>query len=163
MGSHHIKAQYCYFGSIVVHEHETLIETLHQIQNLILKFSYKNKISGVFYYANQHFYHCIEGESQELEKLCCSLKKLNNLQSITHITTIYNCNENVYVGWSMRYVSKDSCIAAFFQERNLSQFQPLELNQVDREKLVDVIKAQYCFRKKTEYSKGYRVRSYHKY
>lgn len=144
---------------MVLQEDETLVETLHSLQNLILNFSHTNHITGVFYYANLSFYHCIEGESDVVERLLFALNKLNKLGSITHINTIDDLNESLYSEWSMRYVKKESVIFGFFKERNIFRFTPLCLSKKDQKKLVDVIATQFTIAKKKTYKRGYKVRN----
>ncbi|MBF7688139.1 BLUF domain-containing protein [Acinetobacter rathckeae] len=142
-----------------MNEKETLIDHLFSIQRLILKFSQQYEINGVFYYAHQSFFHCLEGDADVIDILLSKLEQLQILYSCKHVNAVDTVS---YSSWSMRYVTKDSEIFEFLKARNLNKFQPLALDSSDREKLVTVIEAQYTTNK-VKSKKGYKVRGYKAY
>lgn len=159
-GTTQVKIKYCYFGLVRLDEKETLIDHLFSIQTLILKFSQQYDINGVFYYAHQSFFHCLEGDADVIDILLSKLEQLQTLYSYKRVNVVDTVS---YPSWSMRYVTKDSEIFEFLKARNLNKFRPLELDQSDLEKLVTVIEAQYTIKNKVKSKKGYKVRGYKTY
>lgn len=159
-----MKVQYCYFGLVDFNENETLIDALYALQTLILRYSNKNQIHGVFYYANQSFFHCIEGEEDIIKQIFVDIKNLNILKSTVDIQKTYDPDQSIYANcrWSMRYVTKESYIFSFFKKRNFTKFQPLDLESSDHKELVNTIEAQYIIKNKPSNKKGYKVRGYNK-
>jgi Sensors of blue-light using FAD len=71
----------CY-ASIRHESSNDLIEDLNSILSTARNFNRKNEIYGVLYYANNHFFQCIEGENHIVKELFQRIKTDTRHQNI---------------------------------------------------------------------------------
>lgn len=148
-----MKFQYCYFGLIDNTGHQTLIEHLKLINNIVLK----SNLTGVFYYANQSFFCCLEGDFDQILNIIAKLNISRFFKPCYVIANYIDILPN-HKQWSMRYVHHNSKIMQFFHEHGYTYFKPLELNGTARKYLVKLILNQSEIPTQKKHSKGYKYR-----
>lgn len=152
-----MKVRYCYFGLVSRQENETLVDKLRFIYEVVSKYNHKYNVSGVFYYANQSFFHCIEGNKNTVDKLVKYLATSDKITEINKIEEIEIQNHH-YIDWTMKYVHKDSNIMSFFHELDYPLFLPLSLSDDQKFSLMTVILNELQDPLKVKHAKGYKNR-----
>lgn len=152
-----MKVRYCYFGLIDSQDNETLIEKLRFIHETISRYSHKYQICGIFYYANQSFFHCLEGKKETVHKLLSYLHASGKLIDIKVYQNI-SIESLHYQTWSMKYVHKESDIIKFFNKIGHQLFCPLLLNDKNIDKLVNIIFSEISNESINKLAKGYKNR-----
>lgn len=105
-----------------------LIEDLNSILNVARDFNEKNKIFGVLYYANNHFFQCLEGDKAIVLELFQRITLDARHCEIIEFEVI-EIDQIIFKNWSMKYVQKGSKIELFFKSLGLEVFTPSALNE----------------------------------
>jgi len=138
----------CY-ASIRHESSNDLIEDLNSILSTARNFNRKNEIYGVLYYANNHFFQCIEGENHIVKELFQRIKTDTRHQNIIEfeITSIDTIS---FKNWSMKYVQKCSKIDLFFNNLGFKMFTPTALKDENLDIFLKVLlcEKQVSIRKK---------------
>ena len=113
-----------------------LIEDLNAILNTARDFNGKNKIFGVLYYANNHFFQCLEGEKSIVQALFQSIKNDARHNSIIEFE-IMGIDKISFKNWSMKYVQKSSKVDLFFNQLGYDSFTPAALNNAHLNSLLN--------------------------
>ena len=107
-----------------------LIEDLSSILNMARDFNEKNTIFGVLYYANNHFFQCLEGDKEIVLELFDRIKLDLRHYNIIEFEVV-DIDQVIFKNWSMKYVQKGSKIELFFNNLGLEVFTPSALNEVN--------------------------------
>ena len=116
-----------------------LLQDLRNILSEAQDFNYRHHITGVLYYADGHFFQCLEGESEILNLLIEKLKK-DPRHHAYQFFEIKDIQHSSFSGWSMKYVGRNSQIQRYFTGLGLTQFDPEQLNQMQMDQLLQLLK-----------------------
>lgn len=105
-----------------------LIEDLNDILNTAREFNSKNSVYGVLYYANNHYFQCLEGEKSTILELFESIKNDSRHCNIVEFKVIEIEKIN-FKSWAMKYVQKCSKVDLFFNDLGFPTFTPTSLDE----------------------------------
>lgn len=121
-----MKIRLCYASTRKQSDND-LIEDLNDILNTARDFNSKNLVFGVLYYANNHFFQCLEGERSVVLELFQNIMKDSRHTDIIEYNVI-QIDLISFKNWSMKYVQKCSKVDMFFNQLGYEQFTPSALN-----------------------------------
>lgn len=153
-----MKIQYCYYGLIDSSGHQTLIEHLKSINNIV----FKSDLTGIFYYANQSFFYCLEGHPDLVQDVAEELNASGNSEKIC-VESHHSIVNSTYKHWSMRYVHQASKIMQFFHKQGFDYFKPLALDDIKRQELTQIILEEHEGETQKRATTGYKHRGAHFY
>ena len=131
--------QFCY-ASQSTSPNPVLLEDLANILKEARDFNYQHQVTGVLYFADGHFFQCLEGECPTLKSLL--VERLNKDPRHQDIK-LFETKEIEYPSfpdWSMKYISKRSQIQQFCREMGFDDFNPFAFQQTH----VDALLMQLC-------------------
>lgn len=131
--------QFCY-ASKSASPKTDLLEDLANILKEARDFNYRHQVTGVLYFADGHFFQCLEGECPTLKSLLVErLNKDSRHQDIRLFET-KKIEYPSFPDWSMKYISKRSQIQQFCQDMGFNDFNPFAFQQSH----VDALLMQLC-------------------
>jgi hypothetical protein len=125
----------CYASNRVESAND-LIEDLNNILNTARDFNRNNEIFGVLYYANNHFFQCLEGERALVLELFNSIKKDARHNNLIEFKTT-DIEKISFKKWSMKYVQKCSKVDLFFKALGYDLFTPAALNEMNLDSFIN--------------------------
>ena len=123
--------QFCYASKSTSLKTD-LLEDLANILKEARDFNYQHQVTGVLYFADGHFFQCLEGECPTLKSLL--VERLNKDPRHQDIK-LFETKEIEYPSfpdWSMKYISKRSQIQQFCREMGFDDFNPFAFQQSKR-------------------------------
>ncbi|KAF1027440.1 MAG: Blue light- and temperature-regulated antirepressor BluF [Acinetobacter bereziniae] len=127
----------CY-ASTRINSSNDLIEDLNDILNTARDFNRKNEIFGVLYYANDHFFQCLEGERALVLELFKSIKNDRRHNNVIEFK-LMDIEEICFKSWSMKYVQKCSKVDLFFKAMGFELFTPSALDEINLNHFVQTL------------------------
>lgn len=121
--------QLCYASKTTASHHQ-LLNDLREIFGEARDFNILHQVRGILYFADEHFFQCIEGEESVILRLLEKLHKDLRHQQIKLFSALMIEHAH-FTQWSMKYVRRNSKIQQFFKNRGLLRFQPLKLDRQD--------------------------------
>ena len=118
--------QLCY-ASCSTSSPVTLLEDLRNILSEARDFNHRHAITGVLYYADGHFFQCLEGNELILELLVEKLSKDSRHREIM-IYGFKSIDKAHFADWSMKYVSRSSHALQYLNQQGQEKFRPFALN-----------------------------------
>lgn len=150
--------QLCYASTRLGDETE-LLSDLSDILAQARHFNAEQQIFGVLYYAEGHYFQCLQGEASVLEALFARI-----LKDPRHHDVFRFPDEQVkqinFTEWSMKYVHKHSEIASLFNRMGHSRFKPHVLDATALKGLLNILYRVDENQAKLISSKGYKQRGY---
>lgn len=120
--------QFCYASKSTSNKAD-LLEDLTNILKEARDFNHRHQVTGVLYFADGHFFQCLEGECLHLKTIL--VEKLNKDARHQDIK-LFETKEIQYrsfADWSMKYISKRSQIQQFCRDLGFNDFSPFALEQ----------------------------------
>lgn len=140
--------QFCY-ASETTSSKANLLNDLTNILSEARDFNYRHGISGALYFADGHFFQCLEGEKSVLDILLAKLGKDKRHQKI-RIFEMHEIQQRCFQDWDMKYISRRDSIHAFCQSLGFDSFKPQEFNQQQVNTLLEQLMVQVASEAKTE-------------
>lgn len=126
--------QICY-ASTSTSDHTQLLQDLRNILNEARDFNTIHEISGVLYYADQHYFQCLEGEPSILKLLMSKLEKDPRHKNIK-VFESKEIQEAHFKNWTMKYVQRVSIVQSKMLQMGFTAFEPYALNQTQIDELL---------------------------
>ena len=117
----------CYASTRIEHQND-LLQDFSDILTTARQFNAAQHIYGVLYYAEGHFFQCLEGEQQQLEQL------FERIQQDPRHRDVFRFPDQIlehilFSEWSMKYVHKHSQISSLFKKLGFDVFLPHRLDE----------------------------------
>jgi len=119
--------QFCY-ASESTSSKADLLQDLTDILKEARDFNHPNQITGVLYFADGHFFQCLEGECLVLKALLTERLSKDSRHKNIKLFETKEIEQRTFGDWSMKYISKRSSIQQFCQEMGLEVFTPNDFN-----------------------------------
>ena len=126
--------QLCYASTRNESEHDLLTD-LSDILATSRLFNYQHMIFGVLYYAQGHFFQCLQGEDAIVNELFTRIERDSRHREVFRFDDQWIEHPN-YTKWSMKYVHKHGLISSFFKRMGHLTFQP---HAIEQHQLVEFI------------------------
>jgi len=120
--------QFCY-ASESTSSKADLLQDLTDILKEARDFNHPNQITGVLYFADGHFFQCLEGECLVLKALLTERLSKDPRHKNIKLFETKEIEQRTFGDWSMKYISKRSSIQQFCQEMGFEVFTPCDFNQ----------------------------------
>ncbi|MDR0237304.1 BLUF domain-containing protein [Acinetobacter sp.] len=129
--------QLCY-ASKTTSPHHQVLNDLREILGEARDFNILHQLQGVLYFADEHFFQCLEGDESVILRL---LEKLYKDPRHHHIKLFraLEIERGHFSQWSMKYVRRNSKIQQFFEHKGFLRFQPLNLDKQDIPNLLKIL------------------------
>jgi hypothetical protein len=118
--------------------HHQLLNDLREILGEARDFNVLHQVRGVLYFADEHFFQCLEGEQSVLLHLLEKLYKDPRHHQIKLFRAL-QVERGYFSQWSMKYVRRNSKIQQFFEHKGFLRFQPLNLDKQDIPNLLKLL------------------------
>lgn len=133
--------RYYYFGKINNNNNYTIPDSLRFIAEYMKKISLKNHITGIFYYANQEIFHCLEGDKRKIKTALLYLN--SNIKLSEDIKFEYiEIKERQFDKWRIRYLKNESEAMKFFFKLRYEKFTPKLLKEHELKHLIEILLSQ---------------------
>ena len=97
----------------------------------------RRNLVGVLYYGHGCFFQCLEGNSEDIDKLLDSLRRDTRHRDL-EILTREPIESLCFVDWNMKYVSIDQKVQTLLIQHNMKRFDPYKFSPEMIGQLVDV-------------------------
>lgn len=126
--------QICYTSTSTA-DHAQLLQDVRDILSEARDFNALNNVSGVLYYADRHYFQCLEGDDTVLQLLMSKLFKDPRHKDI-QVFEVKTIQESHFKGWAMKYVQRMSHIQIKMLEMGFTGFEPHAMNQMQINQLI---------------------------
>jgi len=92
---------------------------------------------GVLYYGNGCFFQCLEGKSDDIDKLLESLRRDPRHRDL-EILSREPIEQLSFMDWNMKYVSVDQKVQELLKRHNMKRFDPYQFSPEMIKQLVEV-------------------------
>ena len=126
--------QICY-ASTSTSDHVQLLQDVRDILSEARDFNALHNIPGVLYYADQHYFQCLEGDEAVLQLLMSKLLKDPRHKEIKvfEAKTIQGAH---FKAWGMKYVQRMSSVHTKMREMGFATFEPQSMSQQQIDQLL---------------------------
>ena len=126
--------QICYASTSTL-DHVQLLQDVRDILKEARDFNAMHNISGILYYADQHYFQCLEGGEEVLELLMSKLLKDPRHKDIK-VFEVNTINAAHFRAWGMKYVQRMSSVHTKMREMGFATFEPQIMSQQQIDQLL---------------------------
>ncbi len=132
--------QFCY-ASQSSSDKEVLLDDLTNILAEARDFNHRHAISGALYFADGHFFQCLEGQLEDLQLLIEKLYSDPRHHSIKRFE-LRPVEQLSFSDWSMKYISRRDEIRDFCARMGFDSFTPHHFTQQHVDALLTQLQSQ---------------------
>ena len=121
--------QLCY-ASKTTSPHHQILNDLRDILGEARDFNILHQVQGVLYFADEHFFQCLEGEEVVILHVLEKLHKDPRHHQIK-LFRAGHVEQGHFSQWSMKYVRRNGKIQQYFESKGYNHFRPLSLDEQD--------------------------------
>lgn len=129
--------QICY-ASTSTSDDAQLLQDVRDILSEARDFNTLHEVSGVLYFADRHYFQCLEGDESILRQLMSKLSKDTRHTNIKVFET-KTIQEAHFKTWSMKYVQRMSHFHQQMSEIGSTTFKPHAMQQQHVDQLLQVL------------------------
>ena len=100
-------------------------------------FNREANISGVLFFANGHFFQCLEGRSKKVLALVKKIEK-DPRHSDLKVSFCRRARRRKFKNWTMKYVPVDEVVQEFVVANGYDRFDPTHFTETDINRLVEL-------------------------
>ena len=127
----------CYASTRSEHQND-LLQEISDILATARQFNAAQHINGVLYYAEGHFFQCLEGQKSDIDALYAKLEK-DPRHTDLKVLSIEPIQQVGFVSWEMKYAQIDQEVRAFLKNHQLGKFDPYRFSPEMTAELVAVL------------------------
>ena len=97
----------------------------------------KLAVGGVLYFSNNHFFQCLEGEQDVVNKV---YQKISTDPRHINIQTLLvkRIGNRQFSNWSMKYVASEDNVTRLLKQKGMSEFNPYEFDEAMIEEVLNL-------------------------
>lgn len=123
------------YASLSIADPNQILIDLRDILTEARNFNHKRQISGALYYADGHFFQCLEGEAEDLELLLSKLQS-DPRHSKLKIFKAKEISARQFNGWAMKFVGRNSVVHNELKNLGFHEFVPTQFTQEHADYLI---------------------------
>ncbi|EZQ06715.1 BLUF domain-containing protein [Acinetobacter sp. Ver3] len=123
------------YASVSTADASRLLIDVREILTEARHFNFEHQISGALYYADGHYFQCLEGDQATLDILLQKLHKDNRHHQI-RLFQRKNIEKKQFQEWSMKFVGRQSPVKQALIDMGFSQFTPTQFTQDQADYLI---------------------------
>ena len=126
------------YASQYLAQEQNLLEDLREILVIARQFNMTHNICGALYYAQGHFFQCLEGEAKHVQALYQSIYA-DPRHQVLKCFIARKIEQPQFTRWSMKYAQPNSAIQNFLFKQGIKNFEPQNLAEENLEEFIQLL------------------------